>query len=289
MVGAAGKSINVAKVLKALSASPLATGFLGNDRGEFIVRVLASKKIAADFVTVSAPTRQCVTIIDESTRANRVTELVEESRPVTARDYERLLVIVRRQVGKCRAVVMSGSLTPGGPVDFYRRCTELAHEAGALSILDAQGPALAEALKAGPGVIKPNRAELAATVGQELKDERSVLEAMRELCLRGARHVVVTGGTRPAIAFDGHSAWRIHSAPIAAVNPIGSGDAFTAGLVLGLLRGEDLGHACCLAAAAGAANALTLMPGELRRADVSRLTSAVKLERTGTPRLSGVA
>src|SRR5207302_5711982 len=49
LVGAAGKSINVAKVLKALSASPLATGFLGNDRGEFIVRVLASKKIAADF------------------------------------------------------------------------------------------------------------------------------------------------------------------------------------------------------------------------------------------------
>ena len=36
--GAAGKSVNVAKVLKSLGERPVATGFLGGDRGTFVRR-----------------------------------------------------------------------------------------------------------------------------------------------------------------------------------------------------------------------------------------------------------
>ena len=46
----------------------------------------------------------------------------------------------------------------------------MAHDAGALSVVDASGAALAEALKARPGLVKPNRMELAATIGRELKE-----------------------------------------------------------------------------------------------------------------------
>jgi tagatose 6-phosphate kinase len=63
------------------------------------------------------------------------------------------------------------------------------------------------------------------------------------------------------------------------VNPIGSGDAFAAGLLWRLLRGEDLGEACRWAAAAGAANALTLMAGEVHGDDVERLAGQVTVER----------
>jgi tagatose 6-phosphate kinase len=62
------------------------------------------------------------------------------------------------------------------------------------------------------------------------------------------------------------------------VNPIGSGDAFTAGLVASLLRGDDLGEACRWGAATGAANALTIMAGDVRREDVQRLVQGVKLD-----------
>jgi sugar/nucleoside kinase (ribokinase family) len=65
---------------------------------------------------------------------------------------------------------------------------------------------------------------------------------------------------------------------VKAVNPIGSGDAFTAALVWRLLRGEGLGEACRWAAAAGAANALTLMPGEVEGAEVERLAGSVRVE-----------
>ena len=45
-----------------------------------------------------------------------------------------------------------------------------------------------------------------------------------------------------------------------------------------LLRGEDLGEACRWASAAGAANALTIMAGEVHRNDVERLVKEVRVE-----------
>jgi tagatose 6-phosphate kinase len=275
--GAAGKSINVAKVLKTLGGEPVATGFLGGDRGEFLRVALMEKGIESDFVAVSTRTRQCLTMIDES--AGTHTELVEESHPVQPADFDKLLAVVRRRVSECRAVVMSGTIVTGGPAGLYFDCTQLAAKTGALSVVDAQGAALIEALKARPGLVKPNRSELAATVGCELKDDAGVMRAMRELGERGAQRVVVTAGKEPALAFDGKGFWRIVLPQIEVMNPIGSGDACTAGLVLRLARGDDLGEACRWGAAAGAANALTLMPGEVDEEDVKRLVRKVEVHK----------
>ena len=263
--GIAGKSFNVAKVLKALGEEPLATGFLGGERGEELRAGLAARGIQLECVPVPVRTRQCITVIDESAGAH--TELVEESKPVPEADYEKLIAIVRRRIPESKAVIMSGSLTPGGPTDLYFRCTQLAEQAGALSVVDAQGQPLLEALKARPGLVKPNRSELAASTGRQLKDETAVMSAMRELRDRGAQRVVVTAGKEPALAFDGATFWRISAPLIKPVNPIGSGDALAAGTVSRLLRGDDLGEACRWGSAAGAANALTLMAGEVERSE----------------------
>ena len=275
--GVAGKSINVAKVLRNLDESVVATGFVGGDRGSNLLTVLQAEGIERDFVQVETPTRQCTTVIDQA--AGTITELVEESRPVPATAYDDLKSVVRKCIPGCRAVVMSGTLTPGGPSDFYRWCTATANQAGALSILDAQGAPLVEALSAQPGLVKPNRTEVAATVGKPLNDQAAVISAMRELRDRGARQVVVTAGKEPTLAFDGNSLWRISSPAVTAVNPIGSGDAFTAALAWRLLRGDDLGEACRWGAAAGAANALTLQAGEIDPAEMHRLVRDVSVAR----------
>ena len=99
------------------------------------------------------------------------------------------------------------------------------------------------------------------------------------LCERGAQRVVVTAGKEPALAFDGKDFWRIIMPQIRVVNPIGSGDAFTAGLVSRLLRGDDLGEACRWGSAAGAANALTLMPGEVNKLDVEHLAPGIEVKK----------
>jgi tagatose 6-phosphate kinase len=275
--GVAGKSVNVAKVLAALGAQPVATGFAGGQSGRELLRVLLSRGIQSDFVSVGLPTRQCITVLDQGTRA--VTELVEESRPVPSTDYDSLQAIIQNLMPRCDAVVMSGSLTPGGPLGFYGAMTAEAKTLGILSVVDAQGPPLMEALSAGPGLVKPNREELSRTVQQPLRSESDVIAAMREVLGRGAARVVVTAGKSPAFAMDNESLWRIHSPAVPVVNPIGSGDAFTAGLAWRLTLKENLGEACRWAAAAGAANTLSAMPGELKRDDVERLVNEVKVEK----------
>ena len=164
--------------------------------------------------------------------------------------------------------------------DFYFRCAKLAEAAGVLSVVDTQGQPLTEALKARPGLVKPNRTELAATVGRALHDENAIMSAMQELRELGAQRVVVTAGKHPTLAFDGKSFWQIRPASVEVKNPIGSGDAFTAGLVWRLLRGDDLGEACRWASAAGAANALSFLPGEMSdRYDIDGLLTQATVER----------
>lgn len=273
---AAGKSINVAKVLQVLGERPLAVGFLGGDRGEVLRRELAAKGVAQDFVAVAARTRECITIIDES--AETVTELVEESSAVDSEGFERLLAVIQRRLPQSRAAIMSGTIAQGGRADLYAQCVRWANEAGALSVVDAQGTALTEALKVGPAVVKPNRSELAATVGHELNDDASLMLVMKDLHQRGARSVVITAGPDAVFAFNGKSFWKFCVPRVRALNPIGSGDAFTAGLVWRLVRGEKLEEACRWACATGAANALTLLPGEIHRADLERLLAGVQVE-----------
>lgn len=279
--GAAGKGLNVAKVLKALGEEPVFIGLLGGDRGQELRQLLDAQSVLVDCETVQSRTRQCVTVIDQE--HDTVTELVEESQPVPAVHYEEMLKCLLRRLedssSRCQAVTMSGTITPGGPADFYLRCTQLARKAGALAVVDAKGELLENALAGKPDLIKPNRAELAATLAHPLTDERSVLDGMQVLRERGAARVVVTAGRSPTLAFDGQTCWRVLAPAIQALNPIGSGDAFTAGITRSLVRGDDLGEACRWGCAAGTANALTLMAGEIDPVAVDRLSKEVRMER----------
>jgi len=151
---AAGKSVNVAKVVSTLGEEVIATGFVGGDRGAFLCAELDRAGIGHDFVTVGPRTRLCVTLIDQS--AHTHTELIEESSAVEAEAWESLEAKLGELLGRAKLLALSGSLTPGAPVDFYRRCAQMAAEAGVPTIVDAQGPALATALPARPLLVKPN-------------------------------------------------------------------------------------------------------------------------------------
>src|SRR5260370_23797039 len=68
----------------------------------------------------------------------------------------------------CDAVVLSGSLPPGLPLDTYAGLAARAAGAAVPVVLDAGGPALRHGAAAGPAIAKPNLAELAAAVGRPL-------------------------------------------------------------------------------------------------------------------------
>lgn len=265
---ASGKSPNVARVLQTLGADAVEVGFAGGDRGRFLLQDLAQAGIRCEFVTINAQTRLCTTVIDRA--AGTATELVEEHAAVPAEAWREMDARLERLLPGSKTWVFSGSLPPGAPRDFYARWIPLARRVGATLILDTRGEPLTLALKEPGFIAKLNRDELAGTLRTPLADEAAVIAAARRIAPAGGA-AIVTGGPRGVIACEGGRVWHLAPPMVQAISAVGSGDAFAAGLAVALSRGEPFPQALALAAACGAANAMTPLAGHLNLADVQSL------------------
>ena len=285
---ASGKSVNNARVLKFLGADALATGYLGGRRGEFLRADLDATEIPHDFQTVAPETRLCTTLVDEGGRM--ATELVEEPADLTPADADalvgRLPAFLSGKEGPARMLILSGTLPKGLGEDFYARCCRAANAAGVAVMLDARSGPLPLAAAERPFVVKPNRMELADTLGMEIGSQSALLAGMRRLAELGPRWVVVTQGTGPTLAADARGAWQIATPRLDPINPIGSGDAFAAGLAYALTNGgyqsvdpgsADVPGALRLAVACGAANAVHPYTGHVDPELVHRLFLDVRV------------
>jgi fructose-1-phosphate kinase PfkB-like protein len=140
------------------------------------------------------------------------------------------------------------------------------------SIVDGYGPALLDALRAGVWGVKINAAEAQAATGIGVTDDAGALSAARGLRVLGAQVAVITLGARGAVALDQHgAAWRVGTPPVDGRYPVGSGDAFLAGLAVALLDGLTVAEAARAAAAAAAANAEQPGAGVLDRGRAAEL------------------
>ena len=273
---ASGKTINVARVLHTLGEDVVVTGFLGGDSGKTIQDELTRAGIPHDFVSVEPKTRMCVTVIDRHN--GQTTELVEEAKEVPADAWDQLDARIDELLPRAKLVVLSGSLPPRAPQEFYKHIVLRARERGVETIIDASGKPLAHALAAQPFVVKPNRAELERTVESRIDSEAILRQAIAQLLHNGPRWAVVTEGKSGAIVSDGNRFWRVQSPTVKAINAIGSGDAVAAGLAAAIVRGESMPHAVRLGIACGAANAMTDRAGHVRPDDVAELLRRVKIE-----------
>jgi tagatose 6-phosphate kinase len=235
---ASGKSLNVARVARALGETCSQPAFSAATRAAFMRRDLDSAGIRHDFVDVTPTTRACVTVIDEST--GTATELIEESKQVEPDAWERLVDRLDAHLRTADAMVLSGTLARGGPQDFYGRCVARASLHGVRTIVDAAGEPLRHAIAAKPFVVKPNRAETRPHARGRHVHRRGPARRDAAGVSSGAQWVVVTMGREGAMASDGNAFWRVGTPQVEAVNPIGSGDSFAAGLAVALTSGPPL-------------------------------------------------
>lgn len=270
---AAGKGINVARVLTTLGVDALTTGFLGGDTGDYIRRELDREGIAHRFVNVPFATRTCTTVIDKTMGTS--TELVEESQEVSPDQWRELEMVVESSLPRCKALVLSGSLPPNAPQQFYATCARLAAARDLPVVVDARGEALRLALAHRPAMVKPNRHELEFTLNHPLDTDQALHAAIAQLQKSGARSALITMGSAGAIFFDGTQFWSLPAPPLTPVNPIGSGDSVAAGFIAGLVQGLPPLQCARLGIACGSANALTPTPAQIHPADVQRLREQI--------------
>ena len=256
---ASGKVFNVGIALAHLGAECRVVSPVGADVAERVRAEFAGFGLQATLLEQPEPTRICTTLLDDATGA--VTELVENARPLEAKILAQFHSKFAVHARAAEVVVLSGSLPAGTPATFYRELIE--HTTGRV-VLDARGPQLLAALALRPTFVKPNREELAHTLGRPLDDDRDLLAGMRELVELGAQWVVVTEGAKAVWVASAEAAYRLQPLNVAkVVNPIGCGDCLAAGLAWGLSLDREPVDCVRLGMACAAQNAAALLPGRL--------------------------
>ncbi|MBB6050869.1 1-phosphofructokinase family hexose kinase [Armatimonas rosea] len=266
---ASGKAVNVARVLDTLGARVCLIQPLGGDSGRYVHKSLPfSQEIV--WVEDDAPTRTCCTLLSGA----QTTELVEEAPSLSEADLERLFAAVVRQLVGEHLLILSGSLPPGTPPDFYAR---LCAVSSVPVVLDAQKEPLRLALAERPYLVKPNRQETIAALG--LPPDTSALACAQALCAAGAQNALVSEGKAGAVLLTPQRAWRIVPPELAPVNPIGSGDSLLAGLVFSHFVGrQTLVEGACYGTACAAANCLTATSGVIEPTTANQLRPQVVLK-----------
>jgi len=259
-----GKGVHVAQVATALGAHALATGVLAGHSGRWLADTLAAEGVPADFVWGIGTTRSSLSVADRATAG--LTEFYEDGAPARPQDWSELARIVYGLMGTASWLVLAGSPpTLGADGEGYPSLIATAHSAGVPVAVDARGQALAETIASGPELVKINLHEAEELLARKIADIAQAQMAAVEIRSRigGAGHAtVITLGERGMVLVDpGGDAW--HGAvAVRGSYPVGSGDAFLAGLLTALSDGEAWASAAALALGAAAANAE--VPGAAR-------------------------
>jgi 1-phosphofructokinase family hexose kinase len=273
---AGGKGLNVARAAASLGADVNVVAVLGGFAGQWIAHNLESEGIPAHVSWTDAETRSCLSVADES--AGELTEFYENGHEIETRAWERLQTLVEELCGSAGWVIFSGSLPKGVPPHGYFELVAAARRQGVRVALDTRDESLANALAAGPNIVKVNAAEAGDVLRMRATSLKETVAVAKELRRRtdGAA-AVVTRGADGAVADTEDGCWHGYSR-VRGPYPVGSGDAFLAGLITGLDRGDDWRGAFALALGAGAANAEMPGTGRLLRQRAETITADTEIE-----------
>jgi 1-phosphofructokinase len=269
-----GKGINVARVLH--YAGHPTRAVLPADPSDPILRGLDDLRLPYRNVPLPQPVRTNLTLTEPDGTTTKINEPGPTLMPAVAEALAQLLVL---ESERADWVVLSGSLPPGVPSDWYVELVRALRPWGCRIAVDtSDAPLLALAAQfpdAAPDLIKPNSEELAQLTGADAAilesqahagDVSASAAAAQSLVTRGVGAVLVTLGAAGAVLATAEGAWRAVPPTITVRSTVGAGDSSVAGYVLGDTRGLPPAERLRLAVAYGSA-AASLAGTQLPRPD----------------------
>jgi 1-phosphofructokinase family hexose kinase len=253
-----GKGIHVAQVATTLGGDAVVTGLLAGHTGRWVAQTLATDGVAGEWAWGVGETRSSLSVADRAT--GRLTEFYEDGEPVSGEEWHAVRGIVDSLLPAADWLVLAGSL-PAGPTG-YSQLIESAPAHGVRCAVDSRGNALAEAVDAGADLVKINIHEAAELLGGEFHGPAEAIRAARAIRERagGDGHAVaVTLGDDGMVGVDFEGGgWR-GTLGAHGRYPVGCGDSFLAGILVGFEQAGSWDEAAALALGTAAANAE--MPG----------------------------
>ena len=248
---AAGKGINVALTVSALGLDSECVGFMYRDSAPLFEKRLMVNSTAYDFIWLDGAVRTNIKVFDQA--AEVVTELNESGREIGPESLEKMTELVCAHAANSDYLILSGSMPPGCPDDYYATLIREVAGLGCRCVLDADGERLKKGLQARPFMIKPNRFELETMTGRSLETIADIRDAARQYIDQGVEVVAVSLGADGAIILRGDESLYAPRLNIEVKSTVGAGDSMVAGLIAGFMADNDLeltfrmGMACATA------------------------------------------
>ncbi|RUR40900.1 1-phosphofructokinase [Vreelandella populi] len=237
---AAGKGVNVARVLATLGHDVVVSGFLGRDNDGPFQLAFKHMGVTDAFVRVPGETRINAKLAEKS---GRVTDINGPGIGVDAEQVGILLGAIEQQLNdtSADAILVAGSLPPGLSLATFGELLTRLKATGIPLWVDTSGEALLRAIEIAPEAVKPNELELADWAGSTLESHASRVNATTRLNQAGIGQALLSAGAEGVIWVNARGAWQAIPPSVQAVNTVGAGDTFVAGMLHGLLshQGEE--------------------------------------------------
>jgi 6-phosphofructokinase 2 len=270
-----GGGLNVSRAIARLGGESLALYTCGGLTGQMLQRLLTLEGLRHCPLMVEGQTRENLHVYETTTgqqfRFNTPGAALSEE------EWRRCLDELAQLHPAPDYLVLSGSLPPGAPADFYARAARIGAGRGAKAVLDTSGEALKLAAQEGVYLLKPHFQELAELAGCVIDEESDIEPAVRKVLAAGkCEAVAVSMSAAGALLITREECVRVPAPSIRAVSRVGAGDCMVAGMVLALARGMALCDAVRFGVAAG--TAAVMRPGTqlCRREDAERLYERMK-------------
>jgi ribokinase len=247
MTSPGGKGANQAVAASRLGADVAFVTLLGADAmGDRLARTLTEAGLPAAPIgrTTEAATGVALIAVDPEGR-NQIAVAPGANHRLTPERVRSHLPLVERA-----DVVLLQLETP---IETVRWALGEARRLGKRTVLN---PAPARVLPLPPGLLAlvdyltPNEIEAGLLTDREVRSPADAEAAGRALVTRGVGTVVVTLGAAGAIAVGSGGAVRVPAFPVAAIDTVGAGDAFSGGLAASLAAGAPIEDALHIASAA---------------------------------------
>ncbi|EPP5335969.1 1-phosphofructokinase [Vibrio alginolyticus] len=230
---AAGKGVNVAKVLSDLGADVTVTGFLGKDNPELFHQLFNDIGVKNEFVEVQGATRINVKLVEAN---GNVSDINFPGVQVKTDEIARFEETLFRLAETHDYFVLAGSLPGGVTAEQCAAWIKALHQQGKKVLFDSSKAALKSGIEAHPWLIKPNDEELGDFVGEHLETPEQCQAAAQALSDKGIENIVVSMGADGVMWLNQGKWLRAQPPRMNVVSTVGAGDTLVAGLCWGHMQ-----------------------------------------------------
>jgi len=249
---AGGRGVNASQVIHAFGGKTLALLTSGGEIGKRMEHFLGKMGFPFEVVPVHAEGRANLTISDKQGLTIKLNEI---GAPLEEKEVSAVRDLVEARLKKASWLMLCGSTQPGVPPEFYSEIIALAKSSGVKTLLDTDGEALNHALEAGPSVLSPNQQEAERLLGRAIITRSQSLEAVKRIHDMGPEAVILSLGSKGALASSSEGILEALPPRVEALSPIGAGDALAAAFVWATEKKKPFADALRWAVAAGTATA----------------------------------